>query len=158
MADEDFLECELSPRPAPSKPEPRRSIPEQETRIDHESVAISAGAAQAGIGLPGDEHDDLPGSAGEHLLQCAYGSRARARKFYTDQVLEHLNPAMIEFVGRMEMAFVATADSTGECDSSLRAGAAGFIQVLDEHHIAYPEYRGNGVLASLGNIDRKSVV
>lgn len=59
---------------------------------------------------------------------------------------------MIEFVGRMEMAFVATSDSGGDCDSSLRSGPPGFIQVLDERHLAYPEYRGNGVHASLGNI------
>jgi hypothetical protein len=26
------------------------------------------------------------------------------------------------------------------------------VRVLDEGHLAYPEYRGNGVLASLGNI------
>lgn len=67
-------------------------------------------------------------------------------------MLDHLNVAMVEFVGRMEMAFVATADADGECDATLRAGPAGFIQVLDRCTLAYPEYRGNGVLASLGNI------
>ncbi|MGH3517767.1 MAG: pyridoxamine 5'-phosphate oxidase family protein [Haloechinothrix sp.] len=95
---------------------------------------------------------DLPGSAGEHLLQMAYGSRKRAERFYSDQVLDHLNEEMVEFVGRMEMAFVATADAHGEADCSLRAGPPGFIQVLDQRRVAYPEYRGNGVLASLGNI------
>jgi predicted pyridoxine 5'-phosphate oxidase superfamily flavin-nucleotide-binding protein len=59
---------------------------------------------------------------------------------------------MVEFVGRMEMAFIATADAHGECDASLRAGPPGFVKVLDERTLAYPEYRGNGVLASLGNI------
>ncbi len=96
--------------------------------------------------------DELPGSRGEHLLQCAYDTRARAKRFYDDQVLDRLNDHMVEFVGRMELAFVATSDADGECDSSLRAGPPGFIQVLDNRHIAYPEYRGNGVLASLGNI------
>ena len=94
----------------------------------------------------------LPGSAGEHALQQAHGPRKRAERFYDDQVLDHLNPRMREFVGRMELAFVATADANGECDSSLRAGPPGFIEVLDDKHLAYPEYRGNGVMASLGNI------
>ncbi|WP_010312806.1 pyridoxamine 5'-phosphate oxidase family protein [Saccharopolyspora spinosa] len=94
----------------------------------------------------------LPGSAGEHLLQRAYGTEKRARKFYDDQVLDHLNPLMKEFIGRMEIAFVATSDRRGACDSSLRAGPAGFMEVLDDRHLCYPEYRGNGVLASLGNI------
>ncbi|WP_369804999.1 pyridoxamine 5'-phosphate oxidase family protein [Pseudonocardia sp. MH-G8] len=56
------------------------------------------------------------------------------------------------FVQRMEMVFVASADGRGECDASLRAGPPGFIRVLDARTLAYPEYRGNGVHASLGNI------
>jgi hypothetical protein len=99
---------------------------------------------------------ELPGSRGEHLLQAAYGTAPRAEKFYDDQVLDHLNDHMIEFVGRMEMAFVATSDATGECDCSLRAGPAGFLQVIDERTLAYPEYRGNGVMASLGNISENA--
>jgi len=95
---------------------------------------------------------DLPGSAGEHLLQTAYGTTDRAARFYNDQVLDHLNPRMTEFVGRMDMAFVATSDAKGECDCSLRTGPPGFIEVLNDRTIAYPEYRGNGVMASLGNI------
>jgi len=94
----------------------------------------------------------LPGCAGEHLLQSAYGTEDRAQRFYRDQVLDRLNADMVEFVGRMEMAFIGTADAGGECDSSFRAGPPGFLHVLDEGRLAYPEYRGNGVLASLGNI------
>ena len=59
---------------------------------------------------------------------------------------------MVEFVGRMEMVFIATADAKGDCDASLRAGLPGFLRVLDDRTLAYPEYRGNGVMASLGNI------
>jgi predicted pyridoxine 5'-phosphate oxidase superfamily flavin-nucleotide-binding protein len=113
---------------------------------------VLAVAAALDDPLVDPEADRLPGSHGEHLLQCAYGSRDRAKKFYDTQVLDHLNDAMAEFVRRMDMAFIASADAKGECDSSFRAGPPGFIQVLDEHHLAYPEYRGNGVLASLGNI------
>ena len=101
---------------------------------------------------------ELPGSRGEHLLQAAYGTAQRAEKFYDDQVLDHLNEHMIEFVGRMEMAFVATSDAHGECDCSLRAGPAGFLQVIDDRTLAYPEYRGNGVLASLGNISENAQI
>jgi uncharacterized protein len=94
----------------------------------------------------------VSGSDGEHKLQATCDTTARADRFYRDQVLDHLNPAMIEFVGRMEMAFIATADAKGECDASLRAGPPGFLLVLDPWTLAYPEYRGNGVMASLGNI------
>ena len=101
---------------------------------------------------------DLPGSAGEHALQCAYGTRTRAARFYADQVRDRLLPAMVAFIGRMEMVFVASADSDGECDASLRAGPPGFLRVLDDRTLAYPEYRGNGVHASLGNISENGHV
>ncbi|MBF6223839.1 pyridoxamine 5'-phosphate oxidase family protein [Nocardia abscessus] len=98
------------------------------------------------------------GSDGERELQERYGTQDRAQRFYDDQVLDRLNPAMIEFIGRMDMAFIATADKHGECDSTFRAGLPGFLHVIDERRIAYPEYRGNGVMASLGNIMENSHV
>jgi hypothetical protein len=53
-------------------------------------------------------------------------------------VLDHLDPAMIGFAGRMETAFVAVADASGECDCSLRSGPPGFVHVLNPWTIAYP--------------------
>jgi predicted pyridoxine 5'-phosphate oxidase superfamily flavin-nucleotide-binding protein len=94
----------------------------------------------------------MPGSMGEHMLQLQFGTVPRARGFYEHQVLDHVNDHMQAFLGRMEMAFIATADASGEADCSFRAGPPGFVCVLDERTLVYPEYRGNGVMASLGNI------
>lgn len=94
----------------------------------------------------------LPGSAGEHALQVRRGSRSRARQFYDQQVVLRLTDQMRDFLAHTGMLLVSTADSRGECDASVRFGAPGFIVVLDAGHVAYPEYRGNGVMASLGNI------
>lgn len=99
-----------------------------------------------------DERVDRPGSHGEHQMQRELGTLGRADRFYDEQVLDRLNPQMQEFVARQEMFFLATADSHGECDSTFRAGPPGFLRVLDDATLAYPEYRGNGVMASLGNI------
>ncbi|MGW8888074.1 pyridoxamine 5'-phosphate oxidase family protein [Streptomyces sp. NPDC055749] len=81
------------------------------------------------------------------------GTTERADRFYAEQVLERLNPRMREFVAQQEMFFLATADRHGECDNTFRAGPPGFLHVLDDTTLAYPEYRGNGVHASLGNIE-----
>jgi uncharacterized protein len=94
----------------------------------------------------------MPGSIGEHALQERYGTVSRARGFYDHQVLDHLNDRMQAFVTRAEMVFVATADASGEADCSFRAGEPGFVCVLGERTLLYPEYRGNGVMGSLGNI------
>jgi len=93
-----------------------------------------------------------PGSAGEQVLQEQCGTTSRAGQFYDTQVACRLTPIMRQFISRMTMAFIATSDAAGECDCSFRAGPAGFIRVLDDRTIAYPEYRGNGVMASLGNL------
>lgn len=93
-----------------------------------------------------------PGSDGEHQLQCRYGSNERADGFYTRQVLDFLSPLMQDFIARQEILIVATADRHGECDCTSKFGRAGFIRVLDDKYLIYPEYRGNGVFANLGNI------
>jgi predicted pyridoxine 5'-phosphate oxidase superfamily flavin-nucleotide-binding protein len=62
----------------------------------------------------------------------------------SDQVLDRLDSGMRDFVARQDMAFIATSDSGGECDARFRAGAPGFIHVLDERTLAYPEYRVTG--------------
>ena len=97
-------------------------------------------------------HVPRPGSAGEHALQEAHGTVERAEKFYDEQMVDHLTGTMTDFVRRMSMLFVATSDASGECDSSFRAGPPGFVRVLDDKRLAVPEYRGNGVMATLGNI------
>jgi hypothetical protein len=67
-------------------------------------------------------------------------------------MLDYLNPVMREFIARQEMMFVGTADKRGHADATFRAGQPGFVRVINENTLAYPEYRGNGVMASLGNI------
>lgn len=94
----------------------------------------------------------MAGSPGEHALQAALGTRDRAARFSRDQVSAVLTPRMQEFIGRLEMAWIATSDSTGRCDCSFRSGPPGFMRVLDERTLAYPDYRGNGVMASSGNM------
>jgi uncharacterized protein len=93
-----------------------------------------------------------PGSEGEHYLQNKFGSKNKAGNFYSNQMLVYLNPSMQEFISNQPMVFIATSDSKGECDCSFRAGSPGFIKVLNKNSLAYPEYKGNGVWASLGNI------
>ena len=90
-------------------------------------------------------------TSGERELQERCGTSRRAAAFYREQVRGHLNEAMRRFIGRMEMVFVATSDADGNCDCSLRAGPPGFVRTIDDRTLAYPEYRGNGVMASQGN-------
>jgi len=93
-----------------------------------------------------------PGSKGEHRQQEEFGTTSRASAFCANQMLSYLNAFMQEFISEQSMVFIATSDSRGECDCSFRAGSPGFVKVLSKSVLAYPEYKGNGVWASLGNI------
>ena len=93
-----------------------------------------------------------PGSCGEHRLQELYETKNRALNFYNKQVLDYLAPKMQEFILEQEFLFIASADKKGECDCTSKFGQPGFIRVLNEKYVIYPEYRGNGVMANLGNI------
>ncbi|HVV73533.1 MAG TPA: pyridoxamine 5'-phosphate oxidase family protein, partial [Verrucomicrobiae bacterium] len=48
--------------------------------------------------------------------------------------------------------FVATVNSEFGADASHRGGNPGFIHVLDERRIAFPDYAGNNMFQSLGNL------
>lgn len=100
----------------------------------------------------------MPGTRGEHELQERHGTTRRADVFYANQMLDHLNERMQAFIARMDLMFVASAGASGEADCSFRAGPPGFVRIIDERTIAYPEYRGNGVMASLGNISENGHV
>lgn len=92
------------------------------------------------------------GSKGERELQDAWGTQSRAQRFYDRQVRSDLSEKMQAMIRSQEMVFIATADSAGNCDCSPRFGAPGFVEIINPGRLAYPEFRGNGVFASMGNI------
>ncbi len=94
----------------------------------------------------------LPGSDGEHIIQKELGTEKQALAFYNKQVLNELAPLMCQFIEEQEIVFISTSDLKGECDCSIRAGSPGFVRVVNNKTIIYPEYKGNGVMASMGNI------
>jgi len=50
------------------------------------------------------------------------------------------------------MFFLATADAEGQPDVSYKGGVPGFVRVVDEQTLAFPDYDGNGMFRSLGNV------
>lgn len=56
------------------------------------------------------------------------------------------------FIERSAMFFIATADADGHPDCSYKGGLPGFVHVLDEHTLAVPDYDGNGMYRTWGNV------
>lgn len=92
-----------------------------------------------------------PESDGERLLQEQFGTRERALRFYGEQMLDVLTPRMAEFIARQTQMIIASADAEGRPDASVRFGDPGFVAVVDERTLCWPELRGNGVMTTLGN-------
>jgi uncharacterized protein len=71
-----------------------------------------------------------------------------------EQVLFHTRLAEEEkaTIEGSAMFFLATADRYGRPDCSYKGGLPGFVRVVDEITLAFPDYNGNGMFRSLGNI------
>jgi uncharacterized protein len=48
--------------------------------------------------------------------------------------------------------FLATADAEGRPDCSFKGGAPGFVRVTAPDELTFPDYDGNGMFKSLGNL------
>jgi uncharacterized protein len=48
--------------------------------------------------------------------------------------------------------FLATADAEGRPDCSFKGGTPGFVRVTGPSELAFPDYDGNGMFKSLGNL------
>jgi predicted pyridoxine 5'-phosphate oxidase superfamily flavin-nucleotide-binding protein len=86
-------------------------------------------------------------------LQDRYDTRRLAdrldEKFVQRPVIASEDRAFIE---RMDMFFLATADAQGRPQCSYKGGDPGFVRVLDEQVLAFPNYDGNGMYLSMGNL------
>lgn len=89
------------------------------------------------------------------------GSRALQDQFATRPLADRLEEVTMHvafsegdraFITGSTMFFLATADANGRPDCSYKGGRPGFVRVLDDQTIAFPDYDGNGMFRSLGNI------
>ena len=90
--------------------------------------------------------------AGNRTWQDRFDTRRLA-----DRIEERLDRDSFDaddraFIERMEMFFLATADEHGMPQCSYKGGDAGFVRVVDDHSIAFPNYDGNGTYLSMGNL------
>ena len=63
-----------------------------------------------------------------------------------------LTPEQRERIEKADTFFVASYHPAGGADISHRGGYPGFIQAVDAETIIWPDYNGNGMFNSLGNI------
>ena len=76
----------------------------------------------------------------------------RPMKEVAEKKQDHLPPWIRVTIEASRFAFLATAGPDGSVTVSPRGGTDGFVAVLDERHLALPDYPGNNLTDSLTNI------
>ncbi len=89
---------------------------------------------------------------GNRKLQDLFDTRRMADRLNETIVRDFIAPSDREFIERMDMFFIATVDAEGHANCSYKGGEPGFVRVVDEHTIAFPNYDGNGMYLSMGNV------
>ncbi len=88
---------------------------------------------------------------GNRRLQDEFDTRRLADKGEQAWVHELIGASDQKFIERADMLFLATVDTEGRPNVSYKGGDPGFVRVLDEQTIAFPNYDGNGMYLSMGN-------
>jgi predicted pyridoxine 5'-phosphate oxidase superfamily flavin-nucleotide-binding protein len=89
---------------------------------------------------------------GNRALQDEFGSRPLA-----DRLEEKLTRTAFTADDKAQIEaciyfFLATADAEGRPDCSFKGGAPGFVRITGPSELAFPDYDGNGMFKSLGNL------
>lgn len=96
---------------------------------------------------------------GELEAQRRFGAEGYWNDHNLGMIRDHLAPAWAAFLEAQAFFFIATANDRGECDCSFRGrefNASGqpypLLKVLDAKTLVFPDFSGNKLYNSLGNI------
>lgn len=65
---------------------------------------------------------------------------------------DRLTEAQLDLVGRSDTFFVATTDGSAGADANHRGGAPGFLRAHSPTLLSWPDYVGNAMFTTLGNL------
>jgi hypothetical protein len=89
---------------------------------------------------------------GSRELQDRFDTRRMADRIEQRLVADRIGDADKAFIESLDMFFLATTDEDGQPSCSYKGGEAGFVRVVDPVTLVFPNYDGNGMYLSMGNI------
>ena len=89
---------------------------------------------------------------GNRKLQDQFDSRRISDRLEEKLTRREFNDDDKKFIESLPYFFLATADSKGRPDCSFKGGAPGFVRITGPSELAFPDYDGNGMFKSLGNV------
>lgn len=113
----------------------------------------SSGASGSRPTAAAPQPDKVMFSAAVRAEQTCRGSRdANARRAASGRFASALTADVITFIRERESVYLATASADRQPYVQHRGGPRGFINVLDERTLVFPEYPGNGQYISIGHL------
>src|SRR5688500_4398154 len=85
-------------------------------------------------------------------LQDTFDTRRLADRLAEVKVRDRLTLEDRQFIERMDMFFLATVDAGGQPTWSYNGADSVCITVLDDKTLPFPNYDGNGMYLSMGNL------
>jgi predicted pyridoxine 5'-phosphate oxidase superfamily flavin-nucleotide-binding protein len=95
---------------------------------------------------------------GSRELQDRFDTRRLADRIEQRLVVDRIGDNDKAFIESLDMFFLATTDEDGQPSCSYKGGEAGFVCVVDPVTLAFPNYDGNGMFLSMGNIAQNARV
>ena len=89
---------------------------------------------------------------GNRELQAHFESTALADRLVEKLHRTTFNQADKLFIETLPCFFLTTADADGRPDCSFKGGVPGFARVVAPDLLVFPDYDGNGMFKSLGNV------
>ena len=89
---------------------------------------------------------------GNRKLQDRFDSRRISDRLEEKLTRKEFTADDKTFIEGLPYFFLATSDDQGRPDCSFKGGPPGFVRVTGPSEIAFPDYDGNGMFKSLGNI------
>ncbi|MBS0246466.1 MAG: pyridoxamine 5'-phosphate oxidase family protein [Proteobacteria bacterium] len=89
---------------------------------------------------------------GNRKLQDRFDSRRIADRLEEKLTRTAFTDDDKAYIESLPYFFIATADSEGRPDCSFKGGPPGFVRVTGASELAFPDYDGNGMFKSLGNL------
>ncbi len=89
---------------------------------------------------------------GNRRLQDRFDSRRIADRLVEKLTHTAFTASDRRFIEGAMFFFLATSDDEGRPDCSFKGGVPGFVRVTGPSELVFPDYDGNGMFKSLGNI------
>lgn len=93
-------------------------------------------------------------SDASRALQDRFDTRRLADRLEAVKVHAEFTEADRDFIQARDMFFLATVDQKGQPTCSYKGGDPGFVTVVDAVTLAFPNYDGNGMYLSMGNVSQ----